>query len=43
MSEEGSMAMALGLVDLVPSCRRVHGRQLEGKLEIRSSKRSWTI
>lgn len=28
---------------LVPSCRRVHGRQLEGKLEIRSSKRSWTI
>lgn len=45
--EGGSRRKAQGtapaLVDLVPSCRRVHGRQLEGKLEIRSSKRSWTI
>lgn len=38
-----AMALALALVDLVPSCRRVRGRQLEGELEIRSSKRSWTI
>lgn len=39
-----SMDLALGdLVALVASCRRVHGRQLEGELEIRSSKRSWTI
>lgn len=38
-----ALALALALVDLVPSCCRVHGRQLEGKLEIRSSKRSWTI
>lgn len=38
------MNLALGdLVDLVASCRRAHGRQLEGELEIRSSKRSWTI
>lgn len=39
----GSCSLAVVLVDLVRSCRRVHGRQLEGGLEIRSSKRSWTI
>lgn len=42
-SRKRALAMALALVDLVPSCRRVRGRQLEGELEIRSSKRSWTI
>lgn len=36
-------ALALTLVDLVPSCCQVHGRQLDGELEIRSLKRSWTI